>query len=250
MRGGSFGGGYGDRYKGRALSEPAPRPPAYCGVDRLRRSAAAALAFDAVVVDPVGGGGRVGSGGGGGGGGDAGWEESGLTAPRCKAEVVGDAEAQGPLRCSMARLAWETCLPVWGASPAAQLPQSQQSQQRGLVHSPVQLAADVLPLMDQTEAAMKKNTTTINTSNTTMSVTTPVSTTIIAAATHDEAELQPRPPVGKAAWRGGAKRGARGKQAHVLIAGGKGGHGKGAFGKGAFGKSSYATTAPKGGEGL
>lgn len=43
------------------------------------------------------------------------------TAPRCLAETVASPE-QGPLRCSLARLSWESCSSVWGTKHASGAP--------------------------------------------------------------------------------------------------------------------------------
>merc|ERR1719311_1197284 len=44
--------------------------------------------------------------------------EARLTAPRCRAATSKSPE-QGPLRCSLARLAWESCSASWDHEPAA-----------------------------------------------------------------------------------------------------------------------------------
>lgn len=49
-------------------------------------------------------------------------QAAGWTAPRCRPEVLADPD-QGPLRCALARLAWEHCAGAWGreAPKAARL---------------------------------------------------------------------------------------------------------------------------------
>lgn len=56
-----------------------------------------------------------------------------LTAPRCKASVF--STKQGPLRCSLARLAWEACSPQWAGKHSTSTSESDLVSLRGLKDS-------------------------------------------------------------------------------------------------------------------